>query len=231
MKRVLHIAGAAMLLTTCVMLAQDEQVTVKSLEQQLRETKRRLSEYERGRFESADVKAARLALADAQKAAKEKHAAKLATDPGTAELSSQLTALREKQKEADGKARAIRKTIEEDPQLVALKKAIADANDAYKAGLAEKIAANADLTALATEAKELAEKAGGVEKQMRSALLAGIPEVSELRAKMDALQADIQKMKAAESEKKGAAKKQNQKKERKPRAETAEDEADAPAEE
>lgn len=173
----------------------------KALQMQLREAKATLSNYERGRIESAAVRAAKEALAKAQAEDKAQVEADLKTKPQAAEVQKKVTEVETQRKELDAKAKEVIKSIEANAELAALKKKEEEAHAAWKAKYEELVKANAALADL-NKAKEAANTAiGEANAKLIQVRLAGNKEVEALRAKVTELEAKLAQLAPKKAEK------------------------------
>jgi hypothetical protein len=117
------------------------------------------------------------------------------------------------QKESDAKAKAAREKLEADAELVALKKAVTDAQTAYKTKYDEKAKASADIAGAVKASDEVRAKMAEADKKIIEIRLADNPDVGKLKSRIRELEDKIAAMKKAEDEKRAAAKKDKPKKE------------------
>jgi chromosome segregation ATPase len=187
-------------------------------EQQVRDLRKQLSDWERGRYESAPIRAAKTSLADLQKNDREAMEAK----PGVADLRKQIEDLQKKQKEADAAVNEIRGKIEADAELAALKKAAAAAAAAHRAKQDEKFKASKDLETAAAASAKIRDEINKLNAKVIEAQLADNAELARCRKDIADLEAKIAALAQAEEARKAAQKKKPE--EKKP----AEKKADAP---
>jgi DNA repair exonuclease SbcCD ATPase subunit len=183
----------------------------KELQAQLREAKAALSNYERGRYESPAVRAAKEALAKAQSDDKAQVEAALKAKPEAAEVQKKIADVETQRKEVEGKIKEAYKAIEANAELVALKKKAEEAQAAWKAKYEELVKAN---TAIA-DMNKARDTAGAAINEANAKLiqirLADNKEVADLKAKVAALEAKIAEMKPKKEEKKPEPKKEEAK--------------------
>jgi predicted nucleic acid-binding Zn-ribbon protein len=194
------VAAGGMVMTGA--LAADD---AKELQAQLREAKATLSNYERGRYESPAVRAAKDALAKAQADDKAQTEAALKAKPEAVEVQKKIAEVETQRKEVDGKIREAYKAIEANTELVALKKKVEEAQAAWKAKYEELVKANAaiaDMNKARDAAGTAINEANAKLVQIR---LADNKEVADLKAKVAALEAKIAEMKTNKNAAKPAA--------------------------
>jgi DNA repair exonuclease SbcCD ATPase subunit len=187
------VAAGSML--TAGVFAADEQAKAaddaKALQMQLREAKATLSNYERGRWESPAVRAAKDALAKAQADEKAQAEADLKAKPESAEVLKKIADVETQRKDVDTKAREVLKSIEANAELVAMKKKVDEAQAAWKAKYEELVKASAALADI-NKVKESANTAiGEANAKLIQIRLAGNKEVEALKAKIAELEAKV----------------------------------------
>lgn len=174
----------------------------KALQTQLRDAKATLGNYERGRYESPAVRAAKEALAKAQAEEKEQLEADLKAKPEATEVQKKIADVTTARKDTETKIKELMKAIETNEELVALKKKTEEAQAAWKAKYEELVKANAALTEL-NKARDAANTAmGEANAKLIQIRMAGNKEVEALKAKVAELEAKIKEMAPKKVEKK-----------------------------
>ncbi len=180
MKKVVAMVVVGLLAGSLPGLAQDKETPAKQAAKELQAARDTLKNLER------------------DKAVREEMDAALVNDAVGAGLLKKKAELAEKQKQQKAKAGELRKQVDADPEVVALKKAMDDAKKAYEKKVDEKTAATPEGAALKADMAALAKESDALSVEIEKARKDVLPKVKLAREMVAALEKKVEDLKAEE---------------------------------